>query len=79
MRKLKALMMIGTAACVLATPAVVLADWDVGDGAKMHAPQLPDPNGWDVSWYFDVGEPIELADDWQCPADALVTKLGDSA
>lgn len=29
---------------------------------KMHFPQLPDPNGWDV---HDT-DPISLADDWQC-------------
>jgi len=26
----------------------VRADWDPGDGHKMHFPQLPDPEGWDV-------------------------------
>ncbi len=29
---------------------------------KMHFPQLPDPNGWDVN----ATAPISLADDWQC-------------
>ena len=26
----------------------VMAHWDPIDGHKMHNPQLPDPNGWDV-------------------------------
>ena len=38
------------------------ADWNVGDGHKMHFPQLPDPNGWDV----DFTTPNFLADDWKC-------------
>ncbi len=39
-----------------------MADWDVGHGHKMHYPQLPDPNGWDVKATY----PKVLADDWQC-------------
>ncbi|MEX0777219.1 MAG: PEP-CTERM sorting domain-containing protein [Phycisphaeraceae bacterium] len=46
-------------ALALAPPA--LADWQEQDGHKMHFPQLPDPNGWDVdvtnNWMYD---------DWQC-------------
>ena len=37
-------------------------DWQVGDPHKMHFPQLPDPNGWDV----DVTWANILADDWKC-------------
>ena len=37
------------------------ADWDPGDGHKMHYPQLPDPNGWDVNISID-----NMFDDWQC-------------
>ena len=44
----------------LAAPA--LADWDPGDGHKMHFPQMPDPFGWDVNFT----EPKVLADDWLC-------------
>jgi len=51
------------------------ADWGPEDGHKMHFPQLPDPNGWDVSWYYDVGEPIELADDWMCTGTGPVTDI----
>ena len=40
---------------------VASADWDEGDDYKMHYPQLPDPNGWDVSF---INGP--LGDDWKC-------------
>lgn len=39
-----------------------LADWDPGDGHKMHYPQMPDPLGWDVMATYYLG----LADDWEC-------------
>ena len=41
----------------------VHADWDEGDGHKMHWPQLLDlsPNGIDVDVYW-----VPLADDWNC-------------
>jgi hypothetical protein len=48
--------------CILAFAVPALADWDEGDGHKMHYPQLPDPNGWDVRNTYYVG----AADDWQC-------------
>jgi hypothetical protein len=44
----------------LAAPAT--ADWQPGDPYKMHFPQLPDPNGWDVNFE----SPKVLADDWEC-------------
>jgi len=61
----KELLAVCVCAAVAACPA--MADWDVGDAHKMHFPQLPDPFGWDVSFYLDrpVG-PILLADDWVC-------------
>jgi hypothetical protein len=52
---------------VLVSPAV--ADWDEGDGHKMHYPQLPDENGWDVRNTYYVG----VADDWQCSESGAVT------
>ncbi|MEE9554063.1 MAG: IPTL-CTERM sorting domain-containing protein [candidate division Zixibacteria bacterium] len=50
--------------CVPAT----MADWNDGDGHKMHYPQHPDPNGWDVNCTGNVGLPnsIMLADDFEC-------------
>jgi len=47
----------------VAAPAI--ADWNPGDSHKMHYPQLPDPQGWDVNFssYPDFNI---LADDWRC-------------
>jgi hypothetical protein len=55
---------------VLAAPAA--ADWDVGDGHKMHYPQLPKVDGgWDVmSQYY-----VLLADDWQCSETGYVRDI----
>ncbi len=52
-----------------AMPAV--ADWKPGDPYKMHFPQLPDPNGWDVS----VMQPRIVADDWKCTETGPVTDI----
>jgi hypothetical protein len=57
------------AVCLLAMPAA--ADWQPGDGHKMHFPQLPDEAGWDVNATF----PIVLADDWECSDTGLITDL----
>ena len=68
-----AVLMLGTAA---------QADWDVGGGHKMHYPQLPDPNGYDVRLsYFDppaggTGEYGRiLADDWKCSGTGPLTDV----
>ena len=47
------------------------ADWQPGDGHKMHFPQLPDENGWDVKGC----EGICLADDWECSESGPVTDI----
>ena len=47
---------------VIMAGASIQADWVPGDGHKMHFPQLPDEQGWDV----DATQPIVLADDWMC-------------
>jgi len=48
------------------------ADWQEGDDYKMHFPQLPDSNGWDVNatWPWNV-----LADDWNCTESGPVTDI----
>jgi hypothetical protein len=51
--------------------APVLADWDPGDGHKMHFPQLPDEEGWDVNATF----PKVLADDWTCSGTGWVEDI----
>ena len=58
---------------VVALPAApALADWNVGDPHKMHFPQLPDPNGWDVKVLYPT---IVLADDFQCSATGPITDI----
>jgi hypothetical protein len=56
-------------AAVLVVPA--LADWDPGDGHKMHFPQLPDEQGWDVNATL----PKVLADDWMCSKSGWVEDI----
>ncbi len=46
------------------------ADWDPGDGHKMHFPQLPNPDGWDV----DITRRF-VADDWKCSASGPVSDI----
>ena len=48
-----------------------LADWVPGDGYKMHFPQTPDEEGWNVMASF--GQP--LADDWTCIEDGPVNEI----
>lgn len=59
------------AATLIAASTAALADWDPGDGHKMHYPQLPDPNGIDVAFRF----PEVLADDWRCSETGPVTDV----
>jgi len=47
------------------------ADWNIGDPYKMHYPQLPDPNGWDVNSTYYIG----VADDWLCTGSGPVTDI----
>ena len=63
----RAKLVLTVAAIGLMFAGSALADWDPGDGHKMHYPQLPDPFGWDV--YADTTQswgPGLVADDWQC-------------
>jgi len=50
--------------------APAAAGWEPGDAYKMHYPQLPDPNGWDVNFTFG-----RLADDWQCTGTGPVSGI----
>lgn len=60
--------------CLVAAP--VKADWDESDSYKMHYPQLPDPDGYDVANYNATsGEPMPLADDWLCTETGRVTDI----
>ncbi|MGB3087172.1 MAG: PEP-CTERM sorting domain-containing protein [Phycisphaerae bacterium] len=49
---------------------VAWADWDETMGHKMHFPQYPDPNGWDVNI-----SGYTVADDWQCSATGAVRDI----
>lgn len=55
---------------ILAGAVSAPADWDPGDPFKMHYPQLPDPNGWDVSW-----DNKYLADDFLCTETGPITGI----
>ena len=49
------------AVVMLATGSTALAHWSDGDDYKMHAPQLPDSNGWDICLNHQA-----VADDFVC-------------
>ena len=53
------------------TATAAWANWNPGDGHKMHFPQLPDPNGWDI----DVVPGNSAADDWRCSASGPVEDI----
>jgi len=58
-------------AVLLGMVASSQADWFPGDSYKMHYPQLPDPNGWDVNFV----RPKVLADDWLCTETGPVSDI----
>ncbi len=72
MNKVTTILMLSAVLMFVAGPAV--ADWYPGDGHKMHYPQMPDPNGWDVGFQSDSG-PVQLADDWMCTESGKVTDI----
>ncbi len=45
--------------------------WELGDGHKMHYPQLPDEEGWNVNAIY----PTILADDWMCSESGPVKDI----
>jgi len=60
---------IATVTAMTTVPAG--ADWSPGDGSKMHFPQMPDLDGWDVQAY----SPLVLADDWRCTGSGPITDI----
>jgi hypothetical protein len=66
----QALIVAAGAAALMISPTV-RADWVPSDGHKMHFPQLPDPQGWDVNFTF----PKVIADDWQCSETGPVADI----
>ena len=63
---------IGIVICtmLLATTTTVIADWDPEDGWKMHFPQYPNPDGYDVDFGFWA-----LGDDWRCTETGTVDDI----
>jgi hypothetical protein len=57
-------------AVVIVGIAPATADWDPADGHKMHYPQLPNPNGWDVNVTGDT-----MYDDWECSGTGPVSDV----
>ena len=70
---------IGTFVCMLLITAgtIAVADWDPEDGHKMHYPQTPDPNGWDVYCTAGLAQWLEvcLADDWECSESGYIKDI----
>lgn len=64
------LLAIGLGAALSASGGVSLADWDPQDGHKMHWPQMPDPNGWDICLNHSI-----IADDFQCSQTEPITDV----
>ena len=61
---------------VLMVASAAQADWDEGDGHKMHFPQLPDPEGWDVAFIdTSVQRKFELADDFRCTSTGPIEDI----
>lgn len=60
-----------TTAVILVLAAGSMADWQWGDGFKMHRPQLPDEAGWDVNATW----PFLTADDWLCIGTGPVAEI----
>ncbi len=77
--KNRAVVLAIVAVMVAGTSLSVLADWNPEDGHKMHYPQLPDEDGWDVyatAGLSQYGYPeICLADDWMCSETGPVTDI----
>ena len=61
---------IHVASALMLLTATVQADWNEGDPFKMHHPQLPDPNGWDVAFNGHT-----LADDFLCTESGEITDV----
>ena len=61
---------IHVASALMLLTATVQADWNEGDPFKMHYPQLPNPNGWDVAFNGHT-----LADDFLCTESGEITDV----
>jgi hypothetical protein len=50
--------------------STALSDWSPGDGYKMHSPQLPNINGWDICLVHQA-----IADDFKCSESGLIKDI----
>jgi len=74
MRQVLTTLVVSGVLTILAAPAA--ADWNAGDGHKMHFPQMPDPRGWDVNFTLHgVGAQLAVADDWKCTQSGPVSDI----
>jgi hypothetical protein len=60
-----------TAFIIIFSATITMADWDPGDGNKMHFPQPPDEAGWDV-YTSDMNS---IGDDWMCSESGWVKEI----
>lgn len=60
-----------TLVLLISVAGTAMADWNLRDPHKMHYPQLPDPDGWDVN----ATNPNVLADDWRCSESGPVSDV----
>ena len=65
------LSIVVTMSLVVCAGGVAQGDWEVGDVYKMHFPQLPDHDGWDVEGLAGG----DLADDWLCTSTGPVQDI----
>lgn len=64
------LLVIALTAGIVFAPTPSQADWNPGDPYKMHYPQLPDPQGWDVDVVTDT-----VYDDFLCTQTGPIEDL----
>lgn len=64
--------MLVFAAAIVLTAGLARGDWMPGDSYKMHFPQLPDPQGWDIEIFTSQHE---VADDWLCTETGPVSDI----
>lgn len=58
------------AVVILLAPRPASSDWSPSDDYKMHYPQLPDPNGWDIDVTTDT-----VYDDFRCTQTGPIEDL----
>ena len=66
----KTILFLVVLSLALSLPATARAHWISDDGHKMHYPQPPNPDGWDIDMTTYV-----LADDWKCSEDGPVSDI----